>query len=797
LARQLLQEESWSAAGKILLELVERDGEDPRLHELLGEALLGLDETDAAAERFDIALRLLGPGADPKALKRIERSLQRADPLQGRRSKLRRDATSRLYSAAKRLFELGHSERALEALLPLHAIAQGKDAAKSESLLAEIEASSEEVDLDEASREPVDGEVWPLLEYESEHYRLEANLELEVIERVAATMDDIHGYYVDLYLDGNEKAVSGSKATIRIHPSRESMLQDWTGANPVEGWWSPGQNRVTCYDTRRRTGDLDGMLRTLFHEASHQFMTQLERKGGNAPAWLNEGTASFFEGARAMADRRVLWPDAALMRLNSLLAMLSGRVDGPSLEDVLEFGGPGSYPGKYYPWGWGIVYFMQQFEDPGTLEHIFRPLYSTYRERITSRGGESMGLFEEVFLGAASPLGHLTLADFEETWRAWIVDEVAPLHLAPVAERRKRRRELVERYTEAAERARAERKPRVSPTELLTRALGHLEYIRKQIDGEDHDDVELIALQAEILVELGRPKAAAALVERLLQLADREDWAATPEEIEELEQQLKRLDRGNWAQRRLVSSRRALARRCRALLERYLESDPPQRRRALSLASRFARGLGGEAQLTALAEDLRSWLREKRQLIGIPHGLHAPKRDWSTTYSEAPQSFQTGEDFIDLRSVRPHGRIQTRLRLGAEYLLRTTLVREGDLFRSTTQGLVIAATEDSDWLVLGLQKSGRAGLWKLSRTTGGGVNTRKLKSLALNVPPPDEGRIRIRVHVLVGQWIRLRVGEAEELEVPYPPGFEAARYVGLYVKDGSTRLEDSLVELFD
>ena len=29
--------------------------------------------------------------------------------------------------------------------------------------------------------------------------------------------------------------------------------------------------------------------------------------GGYVPAWINEGTASFFEGTRAMADHRVLW----------------------------------------------------------------------------------------------------------------------------------------------------------------------------------------------------------------------------------------------------------------------------------------------------------------------------------------------------------------------------------------------------------------------------------------------------------------------------------------------------------
>src|SRR5678810_546011 len=102
-------------------------------------------------------------------------------------------------------------------------------------------------------------------------------------------------------------------------------------------------------------------------------MTLLSR-GGFTPSWLNEGTASFFEGASAMADGRVLWPDAPIDRLQTLNMMLGGMTFGgkaPKLVDVIGWNQPRSYDAEYYPWGWGLVYFMQQYEDPTTLEYVY------------------------------------------------------------------------------------------------------------------------------------------------------------------------------------------------------------------------------------------------------------------------------------------------------------------------------------------------------------------------------------------------------------------------------------------
>lgn len=795
-ARALVAEEAWNDARSVLEEHLTVEGDDAAAYELLGEVLLELDEPDAAAHRLDLARSLYEEAKDSRGVKRAERALMKADPFTSRRAKLQRDLTTKLYKAADKLFEEGHPERALQLAEPALQVATGKDARKLEALLEKVRKAFEKVDLDEASEEGGEDGSWPLIVHESEHYVLHANLEQSVVELVADTMDDIYGYYVLVYFDGDASAAASSKARIRVHPTRDSMLSNWQGASAPEGWWSPGENQVTCYDTRTTTGSLDWMLETLFHEASHQFMTLLSRKGGSAPTWLNEGTACFFEGATAMADRRVLWPDAALKRLSSLSAMLNSGT-GPTPTQVVSYAGGGSYPGEYYSFGWGLVFFLQQYEDPDSLEYIYRPLYATYRERITSKGGNSMELFEEVFLGKDSPLDHATFADFEADWRNWILDEVLPLHRAAKAERRALRRAKADRYIAAAAEASKSSRAPIGEVDLLNRALGHIEYIRKQIDGPEKDtDVELITLQAGLLETLERPQAAAPLVERLLELADQGYWAPTEEEFAALEKRLRDLDRKNYALRNAKRARSGLLRTARALLEDYEEAEQPLPLRAYTFASRLGAALDDQDVLLARAADLRAEARQAGALFGETRSLAGTTKDWTTIYTELSGALRSSPRRLELEAVRPHALIRTGIELGEEYELRATIERGDELHRSTVHGLVIAAVEEGDWLVFGVQRKGAAGLWRLSYREGSGVVTKKVKSFFLNPRPDDDDDLHLRVHVVNGQWIEAQVNGGETFDAVWPDDLPRAKFAGVYVKDGRTVLIDPVVERY-
>ena len=794
-ATQLLGQERWEDAAALLREHLGHTSDDAQGHALLGRALLSLKERDEAAHHLAAAVRIYEAQGDKRNSANARRDLAKADGLNGRRERLRRDLTSKLYKSAEQLSESGHPERALEILNRILPVATGKDAAKVTKLREQVRAAFEEVDLDKAGEERGEEGIWPLITYESKHYVLKANLEEKLTKLVADTMDDVHNFYVLVYFDGDEKAAKGAKATIRIHPDRETMLGNWQGGSAPEGWWSPGENQVTCYDTRTTRGNLDWMLETLFHEASHQFMTLLNQRGGNAPAWLNEGTASFFEGTTAMADGRVLWPDAAIGRLQNLAAMLEGNGE-PGVIEVIGYSQPGSYPGNYYAWGWGLAYFMQQYEDPETLEYVYRPLYARYRSTITSRGGDSMALFKEVFLGEDSPLEHETLSDFDKDWQRWILRRIKPLHISNKPERRTLRKSLVERYLDAAAKATDDKKAPVSERELLERALGHIEYIRTRIDGEEHPDVVMISLQADIFERLERPEAAAPLVQTLLDLADDGIWAPSDEEYEAFEKRLKGLDRKNWALRRAQSAKRTLARTSRKLLEEYLEADEPMPLRAYTFAATFGAALADKDGLLPAAVELRSEVRELGLLAGEVHALFAPRKEWMTIYNSKAKNFELAPRFISLESVRPVGYLNTSFELGDEYEVRATFRRDGEMYSSTCHGVVIAGVKEGDWLVFGLLKSGKAGLWRMKLSGGGGVTTKKIETFYLDPPPEDGEDLSVRVHVTDGRTLEIRVGDCEPIESALPDDLPDGRFAGIYVKDGETRLESPVVEIY-
>ncbi len=795
-AKALLEEEEYEAAAGLLREHLMRTGADARARELMGRALLHLERPDEAAHHLAIAVRMIEASGDTRGARDARRDLQRSDRLNSRRERIFRDITSKLLKAAKSLHESGHAERSLDLLGRIERVATGKDAGKVRALHKTVRAAFEEIDLDSATVDRTEAGAWPLIELESDHYKLRCNLEREVVQLVADTLDDIHAYYVLLYLDGDESAMRGAKATIRIHPDREKMLENWGGGGPgPAGWWSPGENKVTCYDTRTAGGSLDEMLLTLYHEASHQFMTALSRKGGWAPAWLNEGTSTFFEGAVAMADHRVLWPDAAIGRLRNLAGMLE-HDSGPSLADVIGFADRGSYPGEYYPFGWGLVYFMQQYEDPRTLEYSFRPFYARYRERITSRGGDSMRLFEEIFLGADSPLAHQNLADFERDWRRWILEEVKPLHIGPRAERRLRRTRAVERYLQAAEAAGGERKTTAEEREFLTRALGHIEHVRTRIDAEHGPALDLLLEQVEVLTRLDRPEATAPLIEAVLDGCDEGLFEIDEERYGELETRLRTLDRRNWALRNARSRIAGLTRAARRLVDDYLEAEPPLLLRAYTFAAEAGTVLDDGEQLLPLSEELRGRAREAGLLLGEVHSLAARKGNWMKIFSAGAKLFAPASAAgIRIVSVRPSAYVNTALEVGAEYELRARIRRVGEVFMSSVHGLVVHASTDGDWIVFGIGREGQAGLWRISPTEGGGALSRSIQKLFLERPVSEGEHPRVAVHV-TGRQLTIRIEGREEIEAELPEDLAPARRVGVFVKDGECSFEDAVIELY-
>ncbi|MCA8981073.1 MAG: DUF1570 domain-containing protein, partial [Planctomycetes bacterium] len=631
---KLLKDKRWADALERAESLLAEDPANPDANEGAGDACVELGRNDDAALYYDSARRGYLAKQDDRGAKGAQRKLQKIDPqgtaVRSYFAKLRNDMSKSALDLIEE-GEYGLGAGILSRILPY---AKDSDVAEYEKLIEKHGGGGGAIDIDASGSGKVDAGR-KAVRKETDHYRIEANLEPEVVDLLGRTMDSIFEYYVDIYLDGDRSKANFPKARLRIHASWEKMAADWPGGSPspgLGGWWSPSENTVVSYDTRDRAGTLDELVGTLFHEASHQFMTFLYSRSpqGKAPAWLNEGTSSFFEGATAMKDGSVLWPDATLQRLRSLNHFLT-RGGGPRLIDVLSFDEPGSYAGEYYCFGWGLIYFLMEYEDE-SLERPFRPLYSEYRERMTTQGGVPNELFEEIFLGDRSPLGHQTLEDFEKDWTRWILDEIKPLHMGALHRRREARMAQIDRLVGAAQTlidaaddaagesgSRNARKDdrtvdalrnladdqRAKVERFYNKALGHIVYIRQTIDDVDAEsaDLELLELEMQIVRALGRHGHEAILISRLLDLYEAGQLELTPEAAEDYENRLVLLDKRNAALRLTKRRTSELVRLATKIIGEYQELDPPMPKRAAGFAREVAEALD-DADLLKLANEL-------------------------------------------------------------------------------------------------------------------------------------------------------------------------------------------------
>ena len=790
-ARALLAERRWDDAAALLEKALAAGGGTAELHELYGDALVELGRRDEAAHHYDEALRAMLDGGTSSRSSEYrglrDRKLFQVDPVAQKRTSCINKAVGDLLESCAVLVEHEHYERVLPLLEGLQALTAGDDRERNLELLEEVRKVFSEVDLD-AAGEGVSATRRRSVLRQGRHYKLIADLEPAVVDLVADTLDDVFKSYVQVYFDGDESRAGDTKATIRIHADWAQMFEENEGMDPTPGlggWWSPSEFTVTCYDTRTDSGTLDVMLSTLFHEASHQFMTLLVSRGGWAPAWLNEGTACFFEGARAMADRRVLWPDAAKNRLLSLHHFI--QVGNPTLEDLVEWESPASPPGEFYPLCWGLVYFMQEYEDPDTHEYAWRPYYSEYRERMTSEPDHgSRALFEEVFLGPDRPGSPETLYDFAALWRDWIVNEVYPLHYGD--NRRERRLERVDRYLDPTSgRSGAGRH------ELLERALNDVEYLRTEVDAPDDPDPEVILRAIEILRELGRDAAEAAMIEIVLELADRGEHPLDRDEYEELEERMYAIDKANEHPRRAKARIRNLVDRAHRVLEAYEELEEPMPLRTRTFCEELG-ALLDDQELLARAARLAEG-ESRSPLAAAGGGVPLDGEGWRRLTGSGDHSFESSPAAVMIDcGDGPAGRLCTGLPLEGEYELRGRLVRAGERASArSAHGVVVHGTEEGPWIVVAVDQRNRLDVrrWYLE---DGELDSERLARESLDVEDEDNPFFAIRV--LPEGLVRITLEDHEPIEVELDEELSGEAFAGVFAHTARTVLESPRVEQF-
>lgn len=399
-----------------------------------------------------------------------------------------------------RLLELNPGDKKLEKDYEKLADKAGQELSGGSFVAASIRRKSP----DWLAKENQKHEHWESpFERETKNYKIFCNVSWEFTETLTAAMDEINTFYREVY-DYKKKA----KATLHVMRRRSDFdkmsLKVLNRAMPsrgVGGYWVPAQRTVVAYD---RAYDEEGftqdaLWQTLFHEASHQFMTLLSKDRHVVPAWLNEGTASYFEGCEIKSDGTIVKNAPAVHRLRAWYH-IDNSDRKHSLEDLVahprntgaDESGSLSYEGSFYPYGWALVYFLLNYEendrrvygqavtDDGRIPDdykevrkagklVYRDAYAKYLAHFADRGSNGdqyypLEVAKEYFVEEIGDPDVQDWAAFEARWRKFCTslyqEEMAGPEFADVLQARSRGYMLAEDWERAritAEQADAKR----------------------------------------------------------------------------------------------------------------------------------------------------------------------------------------------------------------------------------------------------------------------------------------------------------------------------------------------------
>jgi|GEM_PF-2840013 len=193
---------------------------------------------------------------------------------------------------------------------------------------------------------------------ETDHYVIKTDIDERVCRRAGQAMEQLYRAYNAIFRLGNKAAKK--KAEVVIFDKEEDFRRyaDETSVKPREdtlGFFranGDGAGQIVTF--KRRTDEFDTMS-TLYHEATHQFITMKLGVGNLPPLWLNEGMAVYFENSRWEKGklRTGFIPRKRLQQLQRAIR----RGEYVHLADLIKRDRD-TYDSLCYAEGWSLVYFF-------------------------------------------------------------------------------------------------------------------------------------------------------------------------------------------------------------------------------------------------------------------------------------------------------------------------------------------------------------------------------------------------------------------------------------------------------
>ncbi|MEW6745243.1 MAG: tetratricopeptide repeat protein [Planctomycetota bacterium] len=265
------------------------------------------------------------------------------------------------------------------------------------------------------------------------NYVIKTNIGFDVFQKAVGAMEVMNGFYRRVF---RYKEKGGGTPILQIYllGSRAEYEGYRPGVGPgVRGHYN--STEVVTYDPRTDGGELDQLWQTLFHEASHQFTDLVT----NVPpsTWLNEGLATYFEGARFREDGSVETNGIPRHRFGPLMLAWSDEAAKHGLTSIplrrLIAASKEEYDANYYNHGWGLIYYLRNWENDAA-ENIY---HNALDECLKSykKGGkhDPVERFEKYFIAGVERPEIKTIEDLERDWREWLTRLLEEYRKGPLA----------------------------------------------------------------------------------------------------------------------------------------------------------------------------------------------------------------------------------------------------------------------------------------------------------------------------------------------------------------------------
>ncbi|MFO1010374.1 MAG: DUF1570 domain-containing protein [Planctomycetota bacterium] len=258
----------------------------------------------------------------------------------------------------------------------------------------------------------------------SKGYVVASDIGYDVLQLATRALEDLSLHYRRAY--AADPSMQVGKTDVRLYRTRAEFCTAFPPAKEnaglkgllkTDGGRAEGAKKpqftfqLLAYDPRDEGRPLSFLFETLAHEASHQYM-RLSVGLGDAPHWLDEGMATFYEGALIDDDGSVHVGLPAWERLRVLALLL--KQDPKQLRATIEAPQDKFLTGEQYSIAWGLVYWLDQYQrEDGTRP--YRPALKKAIEVVRS-GTATSGW--TVFQRSVLETAKLPFDAFEEQWVA-------------------------------------------------------------------------------------------------------------------------------------------------------------------------------------------------------------------------------------------------------------------------------------------------------------------------------------------------------------------------------------------